>query len=221
MGRREYGQYCPLAKTLDIVGERWTLLVVRELLVGPKRYSDLADSLQGIGTSLLAERLRRLEREGIVERRHLDPPAASVVYELTADGRDLARALGPLLLWGARRMGRPRRGDEFRIEWIMSFLATVCDRAQAGGLTETYEFRFPQGSFHVRAEDGLVSFHDGPAHGHADLIITTRPEILMGIANGSLDIVEHVRAGAFEVVGSSDAREHALRILWPAPEAAL
>ena len=88
---RRYHQYCPVARVLDVIGERWTLLIVRELLLGPRRFTDLADGLPGIGSSVLTTRLKQLEQTGLVAKRTLPPPAASVVYELTDEGRGLAR----------------------------------------------------------------------------------------------------------------------------------
>src|SRR5262252_5679614 len=91
---RSYNQYCAVARGLDVIGERWTLLIIRDLLVGPKRYKDLLDGLPGIGTNLLAARLRELEKKGIVRRTVLPPPAASTVYELTETGQALEPAMG-------------------------------------------------------------------------------------------------------------------------------
>ena len=103
MTRRSYGQFCGLAHALDVVGERWTLLIVRELCSGPKRYGELAESLAGIGTSLLATRMRQLENDNVIRRRlDLDQPGSAVVYELSAPGRELAEAMIPLAMWGAR-----------------------------------------------------------------------------------------------------------------------
>ncbi len=104
---KRYDQYCPIAHALGAVGERWTLLVVRDLMNGPKRYTDLAASLPGIGTNILAARLKELEERGLVEKRKLPPPAASTVYELTAYGHDLRPVLHELARWGARSLGPP------------------------------------------------------------------------------------------------------------------
>src|SRR5207248_602241 len=106
---RSYQQYCPAARALDVVGERWTLLVVRELLVGPKRYTDLQDGLPGIGPGVLAARLRTLEEAGLVEKRRLAPPAASTVYSLTERGEGLARRSGRSRRASSRWRATPRR----------------------------------------------------------------------------------------------------------------
>src|SRR6478672_2466518 len=123
--KKRYDQYCPVAHALDLIGERWALLVVRELMHGPKRYTDLAANLPGIGTNILASRLRDLEGCGIVAKRTLPPPAASRVYELTDYGRDLKAVMRELALWGARSLGPPTDGDELFPGWLENALDTV------------------------------------------------------------------------------------------------
>ncbi|MBA3348242.1 MAG: helix-turn-helix transcriptional regulator [Actinobacteria bacterium] len=118
---KRYDQYCPIAHALGTVGERWTLLVVRDLLNGPKRYTDLAASLPGIGTNILAARLKELEANGLVEKRKLPPPAASTVYELTSYGRDLRPVLHELSRWGARSLGPPSP-DALEEGWLVGAL---------------------------------------------------------------------------------------------------
>ena len=104
---KRYDQYCPVCHALGLVGERWALLVVRELLQGPKRYTDLLEGMPGIGTNILASRLRELEAGGVVQKRKLPPPAASTVYELTEYGKQLEEPLYALARWGARTLGPP------------------------------------------------------------------------------------------------------------------
>ena len=118
---KRYDQYCPIACSLGLVGERWTLLVVRELMSGPKRYTDLAADLPGIGTNILAARLRELEAAGLVEKRKLPPPAASTVYELTPTGRELRPVLHELARFGARMIGPPPL-DALEQGWLLEAL---------------------------------------------------------------------------------------------------
>ena len=118
---KRYDQYCPIACSLSLVGERWTLLVVRELMHGPKRYTDLVDGLHGIGTNILAARLKELEAAGLVERRKLPPPAASTVYELTPTGQELRTVLHELARFGARLMGPPPL-DALNPGWLVDAL---------------------------------------------------------------------------------------------------
>ena len=118
---KRYDQYCPIAHSLGLVGERWSLLVVRELMQGPRRYTDLADGLPGIGTNILASRLKDLEAGGIVQKTKLPPPAASTVYELTPCGHDLRPVLHELARWGARTLGPPAP-DALRPGWLTNAL---------------------------------------------------------------------------------------------------
>ena len=118
---KRYDQYCPIACALSLVGERWTLLVVRELMHGPKRYTDLVEGLPKIGTNILAARLRELEAAGLVEKKKLPPPFASTVYELTTTGRDLRPVLHELARFGARLMGPPPV-DALEDGWLIEAL---------------------------------------------------------------------------------------------------
>src|ERR671934_3026448 len=112
---RSYGQYCSLAKTLDVVGDRWTLLIVRELLLrGASRYTDLRNGLPGIATNLLAERLRELERAGIVAREKAPPPIATTLFRLTPRGEQLRPVLEGLTRWGIPLMAEQEPGDAVR-----------------------------------------------------------------------------------------------------------
>jgi DNA-binding HxlR family transcriptional regulator len=122
---KRYNQYCPIAHALDLVGERWSLLVVRELMHGPHRYTDLHERLPGCGTNVLAARLKELERGGVVRKRRLPPPAASTVYELTESGAGLRAVLHALAWWGARSLGPP--GDEVDLSpgWLPGALHTA------------------------------------------------------------------------------------------------
>jgi DNA-binding HxlR family transcriptional regulator len=146
---KRYDQYCPMAHALDLVGDRWTLLVLRELMHGPKRYTDLVDRLPGIGTNILATRLRDLERNGIVARRVLPPPAASKVYELTDYGRALRPAMRELALWGARSLGPPTDQDELFDGWLSNAMDIVMAQ------------RAPKGRFEFHAGPEVASLVDG------------------------------------------------------------
>jgi DNA-binding HxlR family transcriptional regulator len=134
---RSYDQYCPIAHALDLVGERWSLLVVRELLEeGPLRYSDLHARLEGCGTNILAARLKALERGGVVRRRRLDPPAASWVYELTVYGQGLREVLHVLAHWGARSLGPPTDLDDLEPGWLPGALRIALPASCSGARVE-------------------------------------------------------------------------------------
>jgi DNA-binding HxlR family transcriptional regulator len=135
---KRYDQYCPIAHALGLVGERWSLLIVRELLHGPKRYTDLAGSLPGIGTNILAARLKELETCGLVSKRRLDPPAASQVYELTPYGLELKSVMRSLALWGLRSIDPPTEEDELPPGWLYGAVDTVLAPVARSG---SFEFR--------------------------------------------------------------------------------
>jgi DNA-binding HxlR family transcriptional regulator len=121
---KHYSQYCPIAHSLEVVGERWSLLIVRDLMGGPRRYTDLAQGLRGIGTNILAGRLKDLEAAGVVRKYRLPPPAASQVYELTEYGRELKTVLFEMARWGARSLGPPQP-DDLHPGWLESALRTI------------------------------------------------------------------------------------------------
>ena len=165
---KRYDEYCPVAHALGLVGERWALLVVLELLRGPKRYTDLAESLRGIGTNILASRLRDLEVAGVVTKRTLPPPAASRVYELTDYGRELRPVIRELALWGARTLGPPTERDELFPGWLANALDTVLAPLAPPG-----RFEFRVGDEVASLVDGEVS--DGPVE-DPDVVVEGDPE---------------------------------------------
>jgi DNA-binding HxlR family transcriptional regulator len=146
---KKYDQYCPVAHALDVVGDRWALLVVRELMQGPKRYTDLAEGLPGIGTNILAARLRDLEAAGVVTKKTLPPPAASRVYELTAYGQELKPVMRELALWGARSLGPPTAEDELFPGWLLNPIDTILAPLA------------PPGRFEFRVGNEIASLVDG------------------------------------------------------------
>jgi DNA-binding HxlR family transcriptional regulator len=167
---RRYDQYCPVAHALDLVGERWSLLVVRELLHGPLRYTDIHERLQGCSTNVLAARLKDLEAGGIVRRRQLPPPAASTVYELTECGAGLRTVLHALAWWGAATLGPPTAVDQAAFEsgWLQRALVTAVEPLAAPG---TIEFRVGDEVAHL--EDGGA--HQGPAS-EPEVVVTAEPD---------------------------------------------
>ena len=176
---RSYRQQCGIARALDIVGERWALLVVRELVLGPKRFTDLRAGLPGIATNILSQRLQELERDGIIARRTLPPPAASSVYELTEYGRDLVPILLDFGRWGARTMGpRPPEYAQ-RSEWLGVALQAFFDPDAAKGVSGTIALTFEDGAFTVKLDRGQLGVAPGAAN-EADLRITTDPTTLAG-----------------------------------------
>ena len=159
---KKYGQYCPMAHALDLVGERWSLLIVRELLEeGPLRYTDLHCRLTGCGTNILAARLKQLEQGGVVHRRQLPPPAASTVYELTEYGEALRPVMHQLAHWGARSLGAPAPTSDLEEGWL------------AGALRIALPPTTPCIEFHVGDEVAHVAdgeSYSGPAESPAAIV---------------------------------------------------
>ncbi|MEV6113040.1 winged helix-turn-helix transcriptional regulator [Streptomyces sp. NPDC052109] len=194
--RRSYDQYCSAARALDLVGDRWTLLIVRELLAGPRRYTDLHADLPGVSTDVLASRLKDMERDGLTTRRKLPPPGAAYVYELTGRGQRLLPVLQALGRWGEGGLGERRPTDAVRAHWFALPLLRVLE---GEGLVEV---RLAEGVFHLRlgAEAGPV-YGDGPAPGEADARLTMDAATCEAVARGELGLRDAVRAGRVTVTG--------------------
>ncbi|SDO63896.1 winged helix-turn-helix transcriptional regulator [Lentzea jiangxiensis] len=172
MKRRDFGQYCGLARALELVGERWALLIVRNLLVRPRRYTELQTGLAGIPTNVLATRLKELEQAGIVERRVAPAPARGVVYALTDVGCSLEPALLSLARWGATQLGEPQRGDVVTPEGLVLNLRAVFQPAEGAGLTASWEIHVRDVVVHAVLTDGDLVTGLGPAPAEPDLTIT-------------------------------------------------
>ncbi len=211
MAEQRYRQYCGLARALDVVGDRWALLLVRELRPGPRRFTDLVEGLPGISRKLLSDRLRELERAGIVARRELPPPIARHVYDLTEDGRDLATAMAPLIAWGARRIGDRKPGESFRARWPAVAMAGLADRDAARGVRETYQFLVDGSAFHFTVDDGAIEVHDGQTPEPA---VTWRmdEDTWAAIATGKMNAAEALTGGGLTLEGDPKAAERLRRI---------
>jgi DNA-binding HxlR family transcriptional regulator/putative sterol carrier protein len=212
MPAHRYHQYCGLARALDVVGDRWTLLIVRELVPGPRRFTDLIDGLPGISRKLLTERLRELESDGIIARKELPPPAARQVYELTDEGRDLATAMVPLIGWGARRLGDRSSGESFRGRWAGIGLAALADREAAKGVSETYQYLVGGSAFHITVDDGSIQLRDGRAEDPA-VTLTTDADTWADIMAGMTTESSAVSTGALTVAGDRQAAKRLGKIL--------
>ncbi|GGV76378.1 transcriptional regulator [Streptomyces gelaticus] len=198
--RRSYDQFCATARALDSVGDRWTLLIVRELLAGPRRYTDLHADLPGVSTDVLASRLRDMEQSGLATRRRLPPPAAASVYELTARGRDLMPVLAALAEWGAPALAERRATDAVRAHWFALPLLRALDGLTHPGIVEVH---LDEGEFHVRAggaQDGAAVYGDGLA-ARADARVALDIEVCLELARGGLTLAEAVKDGRVEVSG--------------------
>jgi DNA-binding HxlR family transcriptional regulator len=216
---KKFDQYCPMAHALSLVGERWSLLIVRELLRGPRRYTDLAAGLPGIGTNILAARLRELEEGGIVQKRKLPPPTPVTVYELTEYGQGLNEVLWALARWGARTLGPPGPDDELYPEWGVDALPAIFDPEQARGLDETWVLKIDEGVFTARVVDGTIEAQVGAAEEY-DLYMETDFDTWFGLASGELAPRAAVKSGRVRVEGGVTRLERCFRVLSFAPRVA-
>ncbi|MGK5730239.1 winged helix-turn-helix transcriptional regulator [Streptomyces sp. URMC 124] len=209
---RSYDQFCPAARALDVIGGRWTLLIVRELLLGPRRYTDLVAGLPGIGPNVLAERLRELREAGVVSRSQLPPPAASAVYELTALGEAMRPVVDELTRWGLRFLGAPRPGERIRLSWLLGCVRAGFRPELARGLHETYEFRVDGEVFHLRVDDGTLDVRHGSA-GEAACVVSTDLATFMAVGARLLAVEDALERGIARLEGGLDAVARAVAIL--------
>jgi DNA-binding HxlR family transcriptional regulator len=213
---KRFEQYCPVAHALCLVGERWALLILRDLLHGPKRYTDLLEGLPGIGTNILAARLRGLEEAGIVSKRRLPPPAASTVYELTEYGTELEEVFYALARWGARSLGPPGPEDELYPEWGLNAIAALFSPEAARGLTETYVLNIGGDVFSVRLDNGHMHAEMGTAE-DADLVVETDMDTFFRLVSGELTSRMALKRGFIKVDGDRAAFERCFQVLTLAP----
>jgi DNA-binding HxlR family transcriptional regulator len=197
---RAYGQYCGFARALEVVGERWALLVVRDLLVAPKRFTDLLRGLPGIPSNVLTARLKELEHAGVVRRRVLPRPARAVVYELTAYGLELQAVVVELGRWGAKNLGDPRPDETITVDSLITALRTTFHPAAARGFRAAYEVRVGEIVLHARIDDGRVEVAEG-ALARADLAIEAGPGIRALMA-GELSPARAVENGTVHLTGN-------------------
>jgi DNA-binding HxlR family transcriptional regulator len=207
-GVRTYGDPCGIARALDVVGERWALLVVRELLLGPKRFTDLRAGLPQVGPDMLAQRLRELEQAGVLQRGRLPPPAGARIYELTELGRGLEPVVLALGRWGST-LPFPAGRAELGVDALVLALQTLYDPERANGLLgATFELRLGEEVFALRLDEQQLRASRGPA---VDPVaaISTEPGLLQ-------QVLWHGREGGLEIAGDRPAAERFLG-LFPLP----
>lgn len=239
MSRRSYDHYCAISRALDAVGERWTLLIVRELLTGPCRYSDLLADLPGISTDVLAARLREMERDGLVARRRVGTRGSTWHYELTPEGERLRAVLEALGTWGGPRLAERRPTDALRGHWFALPLGRLLgdllaargwpvDQAGQGtGIPETVEVRLDEGAFRLPVDaQGVIGAprvvsRTAAAGEPASVTLRTTAATATELVAGRLDLAAALVGGQITVTGDSDlaaALRRAGRV--PAPAAA-
>lgn len=183
MPNKTYGQLCPIARSLDVLGERWTLLVIRELLLGPRRFKDLLAVLPAMGTNRLSERLASLTADGVVRKSVLPPPASMPVYELTELGEQLRGPLIALSLWGLKLPVDERiEAASARAELVALSLAGAVRPAASAGVHEVYEFHVGDEKLHFIVDDGRVLPRAGSAPLRSDVSVACDLETFMALA---------------------------------------
>ena len=214
--KRSYGEACRFAHALDLVGERWALLVVRELLLGPKRFTDLRAGLPHASSNILSERLRDLEQGAVIQRRKLPPPAASWVYELTEWGRELEPIVTKLGAWGARSPFPPD-SQEIGPDSIVLALRSLFDAEAASDLNATYELRIGEQRFRVEIANGELGLNRGRATDPDISLTAPDAPTLAAVLTNELPLDEALDSSAIQVKGSQQAAKRFLR-LFPMPE---
>jgi DNA-binding HxlR family transcriptional regulator/putative sterol carrier protein len=215
--RRTYGDGCAIARGLDLVGERWALLVVRELLLGPKRYTDLKNGLPNASPNVIYDRLRELERAGVVKRDKLPPPAGSRVYALTDWGHELEDTVMSLGRWAARSPSQPKEAP-IGVDSMVLALRARFDSDAAVGQRASYELRLGEDRFRIEVSDDAINVARGSAD-QADATIETDPGTLAAVLWNGRPLADAQRAGQLRIEGNQAAVERLVR-LFPMPEPA-
>jgi DNA-binding HxlR family transcriptional regulator len=192
---RTYGQYCPLAKALDVIGDRWSLLIVRELLGrGPLRYTDIRNGLPGVATNLLADRLRELEEVGVIHREAAPPPIATTLFHLTPRGEELRPVVRALADWGAPLLGESVGGDVFRSDWVRYPAALYLKDTTPDGPPLTIEVRTGDDPMVIEAAGGTVRTRPGTAQ-HPDAVLAGPPKLVIGVIAGKVSLSDATARG--------------------------
>jgi DNA-binding HxlR family transcriptional regulator/putative sterol carrier protein len=213
--KRTYGDACGVARALDVVGERWALMIVRELLLGPKRFTDLRVGLPGVSPDVLAQRLRELEQADVVARRKLPPPAAAQVYELTAKGRALETVIMELGRWGGANAYEPLPDMGMSLDSHVISLQALFAPALAEGLRARVDLRLGDQRFKAEVADGAFTVVRG-AHAEPDATITAEAGDFLALVRGVLDLDAALAAGRVTIDGDVDLVRRFLT-LFPLP----
>jgi DNA-binding HxlR family transcriptional regulator/putative sterol carrier protein len=200
---RSYMQYCSVAHALDLVGERWALLMVRELILGPRRFRELHEGLPGISTNVLSNRLKELETAGVIRRRLLPRPASGTVYELTEYGRELEDIVVALGRWGAKTIQARSVEQVFKPEWFVIALLGSFRRDSAQHVRATYELRLEGVVFHLRIDSGRLEHGRGPAK-DANLVLEAKSDSLFAVLMGEMSADEAIAAGIVKIDGDPE-----------------
>ncbi len=206
---RSYGEYCSIAKALDVVGDRWTLLIIRELMIrGACRYTDLKDGLPGIATNLLSDRIRELEAAGLIRREDAPPPVATALYHLTDTGAELRPVLDAFGRWGVRYMVEPADSDEFRGHWFAFPVSLFLHDRDPGGPAVSIELRTASSPVVVEVSGGSARMRLGTAAA-PDLVLRGEPRLILALFSGHLTVSEVTDLG-LEISGDTSVLQRVL-----------
>jgi DNA-binding HxlR family transcriptional regulator len=206
---RSYGQYCGIAKALDVIGDRWTILIVRELLIrGGCRYTDLKNGLPGIATNLLSDRIRELESAGLIRREDAPPPVAATVFQLTETGEQLYPVVDAIGRWGVRYMIERAEGDEFRGHWFTFPVSYFLHDRDPDGPPVSIELRAASSPAVVEISGGQVRTRLGTAAA-PDLVLHGDPQLILGLFSGELSAAEVADLG-LEISGDTSVLQRVL-----------
>jgi DNA-binding HxlR family transcriptional regulator len=213
---RSYGQYCGVAKALDVIGDRWTILIIRELLIrGACRYTDLKNGLPGIATNLLSDRIRELESAGLIRREDAPPPVAATLFQLTEAGQELYPVVDAIGRWGVRYMIEPAEGDEFRGQWFTFPVSYFLRDRDPGGPPVTIELRAASSPVVVEVSGGSARTRLGPAAA-PDLVLEGAPQLILALFSGGLTAAEVADLG-LEISGDTSVLQRVLPESWSGP----
>jgi DNA-binding HxlR family transcriptional regulator len=215
---RSYGQYCGIAKALDVIGDRWTILIIRELLIrGACRYTDLKNGLPGIATNLLSDRIRELETAGLIRREDAPPPVAATVFQLTGAGEELYPVVDAIGRWGIRYMIEPAEGDEFRGHWFTFPVLYFLHDRDPGGPPASIELRTASSPAVIEISGGQVRTRLGTA-ATPDLVLQGEPQLILALFSGALTPAQVADLG-LEISGDTSVLPRILPESWAGPGA--
>ncbi|MEU2003489.1 winged helix-turn-helix transcriptional regulator [Rhodococcus sp. NPDC019627] len=212
MSGRTYGQNCGLARALDLLGERWTLLIMRDLGMGPRRYKDLASGLPGIGTNLLASRLKSLEEAGMIERVVLPPPASVAAYALTSAGEELRPVLAQLAAWGLRHGAGFDDADMTRAEWVIQGMFARADADAASRFGGVVQFDVGDESSWIGPSANGVVLRPGVPPTTPKVHVAADITTLVDLANNVITLDDALKSGALVVEASDEDMDEFLRV---------
>lgn len=214
MKQRVYAQYCAIARSLDVIGERWTLLIVRELLTGPKRFKSLQQNLPGIGTNLLTTRLKHLEEHQIVQKIKLPPPASVNAYDLTDFGHGLETVLISIIKWGGGYLAKGQGDDYARSGWAILGIRGLFQPKKAEGVELTCQFLIDDEAFWISINQGKIMTLEGQI-GTPDITLIMKGETFLGLGDGSTDIFKSLQNGDIKLEGPTEILETMFSTLIP------